>query len=123
LTQLVLIRGLPGSGKSTLARLFEVLGYCCQEADWYRTTPEGVYQYDRKDNERVHRLCLNETKILLDKGQRVVVANTFIRLWELQPYLDLGYPTTVLQTEGNYGNTHGVPEEVIATMRMKYEPY
>lgn len=125
MVQLYLIRGLPGSGKSTLARLlcnsFEDAVHF--EADKYFIGPDGVYRFDPSRLKDAHEWCLESTIMHLRAGYVVIVSNTFTRIWEMQPYLDLGYKTQVITCEGNFGNVHGVPGAAIERMRARWEAY
>lgn len=120
--ELIIIRGLPGSGKSTLAKQFEDLGYSHIETDQF-FCQSGEYIFDATKLQEAHEWCFNRVKNLLDGGENVCVSNTFSRIWEMQPYLDLSCHKTVISCEGNYGNTHGVPDSVINNMRKRWEAY
>lgn len=130
MSNLVLIRGLPGSGKSTLAQGFvktsEVETYH-READMFHIDDYGHYNFIASNIKAAHEWCLSETKRLLRLNCTVVVSNTFTQMWEMQPYIDLakefGISITVLHCENNFGNIHNVPEEVIAKMKARWEPY
>lgn len=122
MVELVLVRGLPGSGKSTLARKMAGEGYVHVESDMFHTIL-GRYQWRQERNQTAHDWCLAEAIRYLGYGASVVVSNTFTRLWEMQPYLDLKVPTRVLVATGNWQNVHEVPEEVIERMRARWEPY
>lgn len=154
--ELILIRGLPGSGKSTLAQLmcnfdcYDYMNVQWFEADmffmkakpgtqaaqynepfylgysWSRTDYEFVY--DREKIPEAHRWCRDSTRNALVKdGSIVIVSNTFSRIWEMQPYIDmakeLNAKLTVITCEGSYGNVHDVPEEVVEKMRKRWEKY
>lgn len=123
--RLFLIRGLPGSGKSTLARvLASTLRAEHCEADFYFTR-NGRYKFDASKLPEAHADCLARAKIALQEGRSVVVANTFSRRWEMQPYLDLARENIVevveLVTVGQWQNTHNVPDRTIQRMRERWE--
>lgn len=115
---LLIIRGLPGSGKSTLAK---TLGRFHVEADMF-FVKNGIYQFDKTKIREAHEWCFNTVCDAL-RFKDVVVSNTFTRIWEMQKYLDLPNPKTVITVEGNYGNVHGVPPSVVEEMRKRWEPY
>ena len=121
--ELVLIRGIPGSGKSTIAcsMNFDVH----YEADMFFINENGDYCYDPKKIGEAHQWCQEQTFNALSEGKRVVVSNTFIKLFEMKPYFDmaheLGLELNVIQAEGRWPNVHGVPEEVVKRMEDNWE--
>jgi len=121
---LVIIRGLPGSGKSTLARAMEERVHF--EADMF-FMHHGSYQFVLAKIGDAHSWCQNQVKVALAKGEKVVVSNTFTRLREFKPYLDickkLGKTVKVIEATGNYKNVHDVPEATLATMKARWETY
>ena len=124
MTKLVLIRGLPGSGKSTLARNYVKQGYLHFEADMWFVRDDGQYDFRPQLLKRAHEWCQERTDFALRHGENVVVSNTFTRLWELQPYLEMPADSVfVIKCVGNYGNVHGVPEKAIKAMKDRWENY
>ncbi len=121
MAELVLIRGLPGSGKTTKA-LTEYPNHVLCEADQFFETDDG-YKYDGSKIKDAHEYCFSKARKALMVGLDVVVANTFTRVWEMQKYLDLPYEVHVVEATGDYENVHNVPQEVVAKMRDRYEPY
>ena len=121
--RLVLIRGLPGSGKSTLAREYVRQGWLQLEADQFFVGADGVYRFDPAKLPEAHQWCIRLTALALAAGQRVVVSNTFVRLWELQPYLELEPGAKILVATGRYQNLHGVPDAVVARMAAAWEDH
>lgn len=133
--QLILIRGFPGSGKSTLATLLSNLcdvegdsswGTSHYEADMF-FMKNGNYHFDQDRLHEAHLWCQAQTDAALANGYSVVVSNTFSMLWEMRPYIKMakehGAQLTVLMCEGQYGNTHNVPDEVIQKMKARWQPY
>ena len=131
-----MIRGVPGSGKTTMARdKYVRKGYLHYEADMLMVkgldadlnvidpSAMDVYEFDRSKLKKCHDACFHATKHALEQGRNVVVSNTFIRLWEMQRYLDLPYKVTVVRATGEFINTHGVPEHVVERMRESFEEY
>lgn len=115
------IRGLPGSGKSTMAREIVVATYAKHyEADAF-FMDRGVYRFDPAKLPAAHKWCQSMTLDALKEGHDVVVANTFTRLWEMQPYMEMGFPIEVIVARGNWPNVHGVPVEAIERMRARWE--
>lgn len=119
---LVLIRGLPGAGKSFIAK--RMTGYRHYEANQYFQNGDN-YIFEAKKLSLAHDCCKKNTEVALLKGHNVVVANTFIKLWEMQPYFDLAKRlncTLKVETAtGNYPNIHGVPKETVAKMKRNWE--
>ncbi|CAM3455642.1 AAA family ATPase [Parendozoicomonas haliclonae] len=119
--ELVLIRGVPGSGKTTLAKSRFPDHILC-EADQFFEAVNG-YEYDRSRIAEAHEDCLRRTKEHLEAGNDVVVANTFIRLWEMKAYKKLGFPCRIIKADGNYPNIHGVPDETVELMRRRFQEH
>lgn len=121
--ELVLIRGLPGSGKSTMARAMTTHEHL--EADMFFTDESGAYRYDREKIMDAHEWCQRETFKALANGKRVVVSNTFTRLFEMEPYLNMAkvfsIDLRIVRATGNWPNVHGVPAAVVEHMRRRWE--
>ena len=120
--KLILVRGLPGSGKSTLASKMD--NFVHYETDMYRCRT-GPYVFDHSETLAAHTWCQEKTLDSLKEGKNVVVCNSFIRLWEMEVYADmvvkLGCEFDVVECEENYGNIHGIPENVVARMKLNWE--
>ena len=123
---LTLIRGLPGSGKSTYAETLVDARPVLLDADQY-FMEDGVYRFDPSSIKLAHEWCQATTKRYLSTNNNVVVANTFTKIWEMQPYFDmaqdLGLQVTVVKTVGEFGSIHDVPSEHISIMRGRWEDY
>lgn len=121
---LVILRGLPGSGKTTLAKESDRVHY---EADKFFEYETGNYEFDRTKLAEAHKWCQDSVKIALMNKNKVIVSNTFVRLWEMQPYIDmckeLGKTYEIQVATGNFKNIHGVPDEAIERMRMNWEEF
>lgn len=124
MSQLILIRGLPGSGKSTMARVLALVGYEHYEADQFFML-DGAYRFDGAKLPEAHAWCLSMANACLSRGGDCVVANTFSRKWEMQPYIDaaksVGARVRIIEAKGEYQNVHGVPAASIDAMRRRWE--
>lgn len=128
---LYIIGGAPGSGKSTLANIIKdahnqhnVVHY---EADMYFMV-DGCYKFDKSLIKNAHEWCQNKVlQAMLRYYPTVIVSNTFTKAWERKPYLDMakehGYEVQYIHCTANYGNIHGVSDEVVTRMRVNYEPF
>lgn len=118
--KLTLIRGIPGSGKSTQARSLGLLHH--YEADMWFAQNGG---YDRAKIKQAHEWCQQRAYDALASGESVVIANTFCRRWEMQPYLDAakkhGATVEIIVANGRWQNVHGVPPEVVRQMEARFE--
>jgi predicted kinase len=127
--ELIIIRGLPGSGKSTFATktLFRYKRVAWAEADHYFTDEAGEYRFDPAHIKDAHAFCQQKVLDAMVVGLPVIVSNTFSQIWEMQPYFNMaeryGYTVQVYVMDSQYGNTHGVPEEAIERMRVRWEKH
>ena len=121
------IVGRNGSGKSTLAR--NILELSNGEAEHYEADMffmvDGVYNFDATKIKEAHAWCYQKVRDCLLREKVCIVSNTFVKLWEMKPYLDLknelSIEVHVIEALGNYGNVHNVPLEVIERMRSTWE--
>ena len=129
MAHLYIIRGLPGSGKTTFARKMMECGIFTAfwEADQFFVDKQGNYNFNPADLRRAHAWCLHQVENALCAGYTCAVSNTSTQMWEMQPYIDYckanDHTFTVITCEGNYGNVHGVPNEVIERMKKRWEKY
>ncbi|MBS9993453.1 MULTISPECIES: AAA family ATPase [Vibrio] len=124
--KVTLIRGIPGSGKTTMAIDMDAT---LVETDQFFVDKDGEYRHDRRFIKDAHAWCQMEMKRLLLAGNDVVVANTFIKKWEIVGYLKvvqslgLELDIEVLEAKGEYPNVHGVPEDIVCRMKEQYEQF
>ena len=121
MAHLTLIRGLPGSGKSTIAKNYKALHL---EADMY-FIHNGEYSFDKNLLKNAHDWCQNNARHALENGLDVVVANTFVKVWELQKYAKIARNTgatfSITEATGRYSNIHGIPVETLRRMENQWE--
>jgi len=124
-TELILIRGVSGSGKTTYAKN-NYPDYNHYEADMY-FNKSGKYNYDASKIKDAHIWCQDNTLNSLINGKNTVISNTFIKLWEMEYYLNLSITLNVqikvLRMTNIYKNIHNVPQEVINRMISSFEPF
>lgn len=137
--ELFLLRSIPGAGKSTLAQSLvtdqhgrPIPEFGHYETDNYFFDENGYYNFNSKLIKYAHEWNRKQVKKHMHGAQnkvndRIVVANTFTRESEMQPYYDLanryGYVVFSLIVENRHGGTniHGVPEEAIEKMHNRFE--
>lgn len=123
---LILIRGLPGSGKSTLAKQLALQTPCVHlEADQFFVDDQDSYCFDASRLAEAHTWCLKNAEAELKKGHTVVVSNTFVRLWEIKPYLGIAKasrrPLKIIECHHQFDNVHNVPAATIKNMQKKWQ--
>jgi predicted kinase len=133
MNKLYIIRGAPGSGKSTHAR--KLLDWNVMEADSFFIQKDGEYFFIPQLLKRAHNWCCKTTEewlqALFDSDPEFKsdfgVANTFTRIWEMQPYLDMAkkydYEVVVHRCTGEFENVHGVSPDKVEQMRERMEDY
>ena len=120
---LIMIRGPMGSGKTTVAeKLSKKFKISHFEADQYFFLTEGQYKWTAEKSKLAHKWCLESVSEALDKGQNVLVANTFLNEESLVPYFKFGHNVYVLDMHGKYSNVHNVPKETVEAAWKKYQP-
>jgi len=139
---LTLIRGLPGSGKSTLAQKLVGDDDCVAheveqhtvhlETDMYFVNSDGEYHFQPEKLKQAHAWCLQQCEAHLKKLQNkkqqghVIVANTFVKHWEMKAYQDLAKKYSavlkVVVCRGKYKSIHHVPAATIKRMKQQWQP-
>lgn len=126
--KLILIRGVSGSGKTTLARaMSEATGFRFFEADQWFTTEDGEYVFNPELLRHAHHWCRDMVWKELSNDRSVIVSNTFVRNWEMKPYVQMAHEfnaeLVVLECKGNYGSVHNVPEAALQRQRDNWEDF
>lgn len=124
--KVVIIRGLPGCGKTTMALSFADRGYKHCEADHYFFN-DGVYEYDASKINEAHEYCRNKAISELERGGKVVIANTFTRKWEIKELLE-SLPVDfrdieILVCHGGTGNDKNIPAFKLEQMKHRWESH
>lgn len=124
--ELVIVRGLPGSGKSAIAKELVAEGFEHYEADMYFGVG-GVYSFKATGLVHAHAWCRRRVNNAMERGARVVVAGTFVRIRDMSDYFiladQLGVPCRVIETSGAWIPIHDVPDEKVRAMRQQWEPF
>ncbi len=120
--KLVIIRGVPGSGKTTKACTLGIPDH--YEADMWFAVHGG---FDSSFLRQAHAWCRDMVEAALIAGRPAVVANTFTRLWELEPYVDmaesLNIPVEVIRMGNRFESVHDVPAAKVEEMLQRFEEY
>ena len=122
---LIIIRGIPGSGKSTLAKTImhdSVDDFEHFEADMFHINEDGEYNFNPSNLKSAHNWCKHQVKTSLLQDKNVIVSNTFIKMWEMKPYLDMDCASlAIFECDGGYESIHGVPSDKIDQMKNNWE--
>lgn len=125
--ELILLRGLPGSGKSTLA---DVIGGVRISADMYFVNWQtDEYEFDASKLPNAHKWCLDTCEFAMSstKNEKICIANTFTKGWEMEKYYILaekyGYRVHSIIVENRHEgqNVHNVPNETITNMKKRFD--
>ena len=131
---LFLITGAAGSGKSTLAEkikdnakgLIEPIADICEADEYWYILGKGKYAFNPKLLWKAHKWCQDQTKIIMNKGQNLIVSNTNIKPSDRKAYFDMadeyGYKVVFIHMKTQFQNQHNVPEDAVKRMRDTYTP-
>ena len=91
----------------------------------YRIEKYGEYKFYPEDTAPAHAWCKQSAEEALEVGVSVVVANTFVKRWEMQPYIEMAkvrnIPIQIVTVQGDLGDIHNVPKETKERMHRNFE--
>lgn len=140
---LVIMRGVPGSGKSYLAKqiVAKTIGtsfvnyktHICSTDDYFMVN--GVYIYEKQRLSEAHEWNQNRVRAALEQGlSPVIVDNTNVEIWEMEPYLregvKNGYFIEIMEPNTPWAkkfnqllkrNDHNVPAATIRRMLNNFQ--
>ncbi len=127
---LILLRGLPGAGKTSIAEELVDDNTVIHSADdfFYENGPNvGKYDFDASKLYAAHTQCQTRVETaMVNKTDRIIVANTFTTDKEMKPYIEMannrGYRLVSLIVENRHGNAsvHNVPEDAMQRMKDRF---
>ena len=122
---LTIIRGAPGSGKSTAAQCM-FPGTLLLENDQFLIT-DGKYIWSKERLREAIAFCMSTTKIALERGRDVVVANTFTKVEYIEHYQEIadkaGAKLEVYRCIGDFKNVHGLDDEMVQKFKDSMEDW
>lgn len=123
----IVLRGLPGSGKSTLAQRLVAQASRPSvhlEADQHFVV-NGAYRFDPLRAADAHAVVVRDVLTALQARQRVVVANTHVRLWEMAAIVGAARlcasSLCFVECVGSWESIHAVPADAVIKMRERWE--
>lgn len=121
---LYIVRGVPGSGKSEVAEALAPGHH--YEANDYFCDKKGNFTYNQNDLDLAHKQCYkNVITDMMSGVEKVAVANTFVKKWEFEPYVDvarkLGYKVAIVICRGEFVSAYDVPDEKVKSMLKNFE--
>lgn len=122
--EIILIRGIPGTGKTTLAKTKYPNHVLC-EADQYFTDEHGNFNYDPLKVKRAHFWCIQKATDAVFADSDIVVANQFIRNYEITPYFELvkfhDCELKIIECLKEYGSIREILDEYMQHARECWE--
>lgn len=123
---LILVCGVPGSGKSTIAAMYhDFMNFVHLENDMWYYINYGHYCWSHDNAILAYQWCQRRTEEYMKQGKNIVVANTFIKKSEREPYIRFadkyGYRVIMIKAMGNFKDIHDVPRDKIEKMRSEFE--
>ena len=129
MNKLYIVRGLPGSGKSSFVRNSYKMAY----EDWFEADMffesglTGEYKFNRDLLPHAHTWCFYNVLRTLNADMNCWVSNTFVRLWEMESFLNIGEKLNreidieIIEVKTQFYSIHNVPENTIERMKRNWE--
>jgi len=124
---LCLIRGASGAGKTSLANAITPPGVVISADDFFINKESGKYEFDMNKISQAHHYCQTTTKShMINKIERIYVANTFTNEWEMAAYFDLAKKykykifTVIVENRHSGINVHDVPEKTLQKQKSRF---
>lgn len=125
--ELIILQGPPGSGKSGVARKLanKIINAVIVSTDERHFNDDGKYEFKKDQVARFHQQTQQKAQVLMSLGCTVIVDNTNILNAHVKPYVmaaeKYGFKVRFIRVDGNYPNTHGVPDDIVQKMRSMME--
>jgi hypothetical protein len=93
----------------------------------YHIQPDGKYVFDMSNIGNAHYWCKNKMIKNLQKGNNVVVANTFINVSQVQDYTNLvdknNVKVSIIHVTSQFKSIHNVPLTTIQRFKNNWQIY